>query len=471
MPEQERRIILQTDAEALRTGKPVEFDFDRQFPDGMRKIRIIKSPIQDIHGQVSGVLLIVEDVTEKARIRRQWEESRTLLQRIVDNLPQAITVKDRDGRYILANIVAARFRGITPDQYLGRTVNDMRQSPENIQLLVKADRQVLESGAMQIIPEMKFAGTGREHVWRRTFKIPLKDESGAVANILTVHEDLSAIRRMEEKRLELERRTAQSRKLESLGVMAGGIAHDFNNLLTTISGSAELLVSGLPPGDALVADAQSIVRASQAMAEMIRQMLTFSQNESLRLRRVDLNAALQGAGGFPATTPPKHIDVRYELAANLPAVEGDPNQLNRVVANLLANAVEAMGSAPGTITVSTGVARIEGVQTGTAKHPLDLPEGEYVYFQVADTGVGMSDAVKSRVFEPFFSTKFKGRGMGMAAANGIVRSHQGTIVIDSQPGRGTTMRVLLPRAKEEGPSERSLDLDPLQPEAADFSLC
>ncbi len=466
MPDEERRIILETDAQAVKARAPVEFDMDRKFQGGTRKLRIIKAPIQDVHGSVSGLLSIVEDVTEKARIRRELEDNRKLLQRVIDNLPQAITVKDREGRYTLANAVAARFRGVTPEQYIGKSAKDMGQIPEHIRLLEDADRQVLQTGDMRIIPEMKFTGAGGKEVWRRTFKVPLANESGAVQGILTVHEDLSAIKQIEAKRMDLERRMAQSRKLESLGVMAGGIAHDFNNLLTTISGSAELLVNGLPPNDALGSDAKTIVHASQVMAEMIRQMLTFSENGRLLLQRVDLNSVLRGLGGPLSVSIPKHIDTRYQLASGLPAVEGDPSQLNRVVANLVANAVEAIGEAPGIVTLSTGVIQIDETHAGAADSRLHLAKGEYVYFQVADTGIGMAESVKTRIFEPFFSTKFKGRGLGMAAANGIIRSHQGAIVIDSEPRRGASVRVLLPRAKSEGSSEGSLGLDLLPSDPA-----
>jgi len=245
-------------------------------------------------------------------------------------------------------------------------------------------------------------------------------------------------------RLELERRLLHAQKLESLGVLAGGIAHDFNNLLQAMLGNLELALPALLPGsEAREAVEQAAVAARRA-SDLTRQLLAYSGKGRFVVRSLDLSAMVRENAHLVRAGVPHTCAIELRLAEGLPAVEADIGQAQQVVMNLITNAADAIGPRPGTITVTT--ARREG-GPGALEGSLIAgvePAGAYVAVEVADTGCGMEPATVERMFDPFFSTKGVGRGLGMSALLGIVRGHGGAITVDSAPGRGTTVRVLFP---------------------------
>jgi CheY-like chemotaxis protein len=238
-----------------------------------------------------------------------------------------------------------------------------------------------------------------------------------------------------------------AQKLESLGILAGGIAHDFNNLLTSILGNADLALGDLSPVAPACEPVQDIVRASRRAADLCRQMLAYSGKGRFIVQPVSLNEIVQEMANLLTVSVSKKAALRYELAPNLPAVKADATQLRQVVMNLVTNASEALDNESGVIALSSGVIDCDEAYlarlTGGGQH---LPPGRYVYLEVNDTGQGMDPATLARIFDPFFSTKFTGRGLGLAAVLGIVRGHSGAIRVTSEPGKGTIFRVLLPVA-------------------------
>jgi PAS domain S-box-containing protein len=250
--------------------------------------------------------------------------------------------------------------------------------------------------------------------------------------------------RAEDERRRLEAQMQHVQKLESLGVLAGGIAHDFNNLLVGVLGHAGLALTEVDASSPAFDRIQQIQLTAQRAAELTNQMLAYSGKGRFVLQASDLSDIVGEMTHLLRTAIAKNADIVLDLDHALPAFDGDPAQIRQVIMNLITNASDAIGSAPGTITVQTGrmaVTReyISGAWIGT-----DLPEGDYVFAEVTDTGCGMDAATMARIFDPFFTTKFTGRGLGLAAVLGIVRGHKGGIKITSEPGRGTTFRVLLP---------------------------
>ncbi|MBI5835472.1 MAG: PAS domain S-box protein [Armatimonadetes bacterium] len=256
--------------------------------------------------------------------------------------------------------------------------------------------------------------------------------------------DITERKLAEEERLQLERRTQQGQRLESLGVLAGGIAHDFNNLLTAILGSAELARGTLPTGHEAGELLLSIETASLRAADLCRQMLAYAGKRRAVAEAVDLAALVEELTHLLRTAISKRATLRLQLAPDLPQVWGDASQMRQVLMNLVVNASEALGDADGEVRVTADEAYLASDQWC---NPLDtdpLPPGRYVRIEVADTGCGMSPDTVQRIFEPFFSTKFAGRGLGLSAVLGIVRSHKGSLGVDSVPGAGTTFTLLLP---------------------------
>ncbi len=247
-----------------------------------------------------------------------------------------------------------------------------------------------------------------------------------------------------ESRLALERRMLESQRLESLGLMAGGVAHDFNNLLTIILGNASLALDEAEPGGIVHASLGSIATTAHRAADLTRQMLAYSGRGKFRREPLDLNGTLKSLTGLLETSIAKHVTVEYALAPDIPAMDADSTQLQQVILNLLTNAVEAIGASHGTVKVRTGVQHLTVEDLAHAYPDQGLEPGPHLFLEVSDTGVGMDEETQRRIFDPFFTTKPAGRGLGLAAMQGIVRGHRGGVWVYSRPGKGTTFRILFP---------------------------
>jgi two-component system, cell cycle sensor histidine kinase and response regulator CckA len=245
-----------------------------------------------------------------------------------------------------------------------------------------------------------------------------------------------------------ERRLLEAQRLESLSVLAGGIAHQLNNLLVVIIGNASLAATTLEADDPLRGYLVDIESASQQAARLARQMLAYSGRGGFMVRPIDLNEVVRSACAAFRERVPDHLELRLDLAPRVLRVAADETQIAQLVLNLVSNAAEAVGARHGEILMATtdieaGPADFERAYTAP-----DLPPGRYMELVVTDTGEGISPESAARIFEPFFSTRLTGRGLGLSAALGIVRGHGGAIGIDSAPGQGTRVRVLLPAHHE-----------------------
>jgi len=251
----------------------------------------------------------------------------------------------------------------------------------------------------------------------------------------------------ERKRLEAQMQRTQ--KLESLGVLSGGIAHDFNNLLTGILGNSDLAYRSLPEGSRERDLLDQVKSAAEAAADLTAQLLAHSGRGSYRMEPIDLSELVEEMGRLLGSSISKKVRLEYDLGRDLPLIEVDPTQIRQVVMNLITNASEAIGDATGDVRLHTGSMYVGRAKLAQSYTHDDLPPGEYIFVEVADTGCGMSEETLQKIFDPFFTTKFTGRGLGLAALLGIVRRHDGTIFVSSRLGSGTTFRVLLPASDAE----------------------
>ncbi|HEX6406975.1 MAG TPA: ATP-binding protein [Gemmatimonadales bacterium] len=260
-----------------------------------------------------------------------------------------------------------------------------------------------------------------------------------------------------------EARSRHVQKLESLGVLAGGIAHDFNNLLHVVLGNADIALSRLPVRSPARAPLEEVVRATLRAADLTRQMLAYSGKGAFVVRNLDLSNEVKEMATLLRTAISKQATLVWELESDLPPIKADATQIRQIVMNLITNASDALQEAGGTITLRTGVLDRSQLDQpgfssliGDAERTPETSE-EMVYLEVHDTGAGMTPDTLRRIFDPFFSTKFSGRGLGLAAVMGIVRSHHGLIRIRTEPERGTSFQVLFPSVrgkatKQEKPS-------------------
>jgi signal transduction histidine kinase/CheY-like chemotaxis protein len=265
-----------------------------------------------------------------------------------------------------------------------------------------------------------------------------------INGVIAISRDIHDRKRLEEEREKLEQQLLHTQKLESLGVLAGGIAHDFNNILTAIIGNAELGLMRLGPESPALENLQRIEKAATRAADLAAQMLAYSGKGRFVVEAIDLNRLVEEMGHMLEVSVSKKAIIRYNLTRPIVAVDADATQIRQIILNLVINASEAIGNRSGVIAITTGCLNCteESLQETWLADP--LPEGLYVYLEVADTGSGMDHETMGRIFDPFFTTKFAGRGLGMAAVLGIVRGHKGAITVYSEPGQGSTFRVLLP---------------------------
>jgi PAS domain S-box-containing protein len=249
-----------------------------------------------------------------------------------------------------------------------------------------------------------------------------------------------------ERRLALEAKIRETQRLESLGVLAGGIAHDFNNILMAVLGNASLARMSMAPGSAADEAVGEVETAAVRAAELTRQLLAYAGGGKMMVAPLDLSALVDETARLVRRVMSSSAVLTVESAAGLPRIEGDETQLRQIVMNLLTNASDALGNRPGAITIRTGAGHFGPEYLAAAMAAEPARAGEYVWVEVADTGAGVSEADRLRMFDPFYSTKGTGRGLGLAAVLGIVKSHGGAIAVESRLGEGTTMRALFPAA-------------------------
>ena len=272
----------------------------------------------------------------------------------------------------------------------------------------------------------------------------LIDAEGVVDRLVGFITNITPRIREEEERRALEAKIQDAHKLESLGLLAGGIAHDFNNLLVAIMGNAGLAMMELEENSSARPILSSIERAAQRAADLANQMLAYSGRGRFVIERINLNSLVDEMTHLLEITISKKAVLQYRLAKNLPPLEADPTQVRQIIMNLVTNASDAIGESAGTITVSTGMVYADRAYLKETTSQGELDENYYVYVEVSDTGCGMDQAKRQKIFEPFFTTKATGRGLGLAALLGIVRGHKGGVKVESEPGIGTTIRILLP---------------------------
>lgn len=256
----------------------------------------------------------------------------------------------------------------------------------------------------------------------------------------------------EEQNRMIEAQMLNAQKLESLGVLAGGIAHDFNNLLMVILGNTDLAIGGLPEDYGSAEHLIEIKKVARQAADLCNQMLAYAGRGKFVVEVIDLNSLISDMEHILQMSVSKNVKLDFDLIDGCPPIQGDPGQLRQVLLNLVVNASEAIGDDEGQIVIKTFIASRKDVDdTGTLFG--FLPDGEeYLCLRVDDDGCGMEEATLNRIFDPFFSTKLTGRGLGMAAVLGIMKGHRSAISVKSSPGTGTTFKFFLPFHEADGES-------------------
>ncbi|MBU5612867.1 PAS domain-containing hybrid sensor histidine kinase/response regulator [Geomonas azotofigens] len=374
------------------------------------------------------------DITDSKRAEKEREQFHTLFMTSDD----LMCIADPHGAFLKTNPSFSEILGYCEEELVARPFIDFVHPDDREPTLAEMEQQIRSGHSLRF--ENRYVckdGSVRWLSWSAVYN-PQDGLTYATAR------DITERREAEEERNRLEQQLLHAQKLESLGVLAGGIAHDFNNILTSIIGNADLALTQIDPQSPVMENLQRIEKSAARAADLAKQMLAYSGKGRFVVEPTDLSHLVEEMKHILEVSVSKKAMVNYHLTRPLPVVDADATQIRQIVMNLVINASEALGEQAGVIDVATGSVHCdEKYLQGTWLTDI-IPEGVYVFVEVADTGCGMSTETASKIFDPFFTTKFTGRGLGMAAVLGIVRGHRGTIKVDSTPGKGTTFRVLLP---------------------------
>ncbi|HEX8393269.1 MAG TPA: PAS domain S-box protein [Longimicrobium sp.] len=392
----------------------------------------VLTALHDDAGRLTGFAEITRDLTERQAADEALRASEALLRSVLEEISDAITLKDLNGRYLLVNPAAARIVGVPAGQMLGHRLEELRGEPVAHRVAGSADRVIATGNAGTW--EEAYDDRGRTRVISIT-QSPYHDASGALTGVLTVTRDITEQRVLEEQ-------FRQSQKMEAVGRLAGGIAHDFNNILMAVGGHVQLLLRRTPEEDATRWSLEEIKKGADRAAALTRQLLAFSRRQVLRPTVLDVNDVVRGVIPMLERLIGEDVELVASLEPDLGTVRADSAQLEQVLMNLAVNARDAMPEG-GVLVISTQTAAL--TERDHDQYRYVVP-GRYLLLTVTDTGHGMDAQTVERIFEPFFTTKEAGRGtgLGLATVYGIVKQSGGYVWADSIPGRATTFRVYLP---------------------------
>lgn len=436
----DERTRVEEEVRLAIAGKTLrQLEYRILWPDG--RVHWVASQAEvfrDAHGRATRVLGTAMDITERKRAEEALRESSEEYRRLTELSPDGIFVVNEDriafvnpaGVTMLGANGAAEIRGRSLLEFLHPLDRDA------VGLRIRA---MYDSGEPAPWMEQRIIRLDGAEVTVEAIAVPFVDRGRPASQVIV--RDITERKRAEKEKLELERRLLHAQKLESLGVLAGGIAHDFNNILAGIMGYADLALVRLPSSEPVREEIDVIKKAVRRASDLTRQMLAYAGKGKFVVEPVSLTRVVEDMRKMLEVSASKKAAVKYDLTPDLPMIRADASQIHQVVLNLVMNASEALGDQSGAIAISTGAIQVRD-QRDAAQW--DLPEAGYAFLEVADTGCGMDRETLEKIFDPFFTTKFAGRGLGLSAVHGIVRGHQGTIRVTSEPGKGTRFRVLFP---------------------------
>lgn len=370
-------------------------------------------------------------------VHEELRRSEEHLRKILESAGDAILVYDANGTLIDANPAVEHITGISPQSFIQQEVKwESGVHPEDAARYVSNLSSFFSTAQPDTFEYRYVDAQGAIHYLEQK-NSQFLDSSKQVENIIVTIRDTTERRQLQEQ-------IAKSQKLESLGVLAGGVAHDFSNLLTSVVGNASLILADMSPDSPYRESLEQIEKATEIASGLCRQMLAYSGKGRFVVLPMNLTEVIKDMKEVLRATVFNSIEIQYDLDEQLPCVEADATQMYQIISNLVTNASEAIGNTRGVLSIHTSVRECSTEFLAECYLSEGLNPGRYVMLEVSDTGCGMSPAALEKMFDPFYSTKFAGRGLGLSAALGIVRGHSGTLQVESQPNHGTTFRVFLP---------------------------
>jgi two-component system cell cycle sensor histidine kinase/response regulator CckA len=377
------------------------------------------------------------------RIRRQLSDQEQVFRLITENAEDLITVLDRGGNRLYDSPGYHKL-GYSREELAGSLVPN-QVHPDDREALIAAREETFKTG---VGPRVEYRFRRKDGEWRtmESTRSPVRNDRGEVEQVVIVSRDITERKEAEELLRRRDEQLRQSQKMEAVGRLSGGIAHDFNNLLGVIIGYSESIEHRTNPDDPLRKSATEIRKAGERAASLTHQLLAFSRQQVLQPQILDLNALVTDMGKMLKRLIGMHIELTTELAADLGQVKAEQSQIEQVILNLVVNARDAMPDG-GKLLIETSNLDVD--ENLAISCPF-LQPGPYVLLTVTDTGIGMDADTRRHIFEPFFTTKEpgKGTGLGLATVYGVVKQSGGGVIVDSEPGKGATFKIFLPKTQE-----------------------
>ncbi|MEE8319856.1 MAG: PAS domain S-box protein [bacterium] len=414
---------------------------------------------------VQRVVAIFSDITRRKQAEEALRESSARYRAVVEDMPSMVCRVDADGIISFVNETFSSFFNSKWEEMVGKNIHEIIKGVDAE--ITSSLYTSLDQNNPIASSEQKIAHPDGSERWLMRIDRALLDSRGNVTEFQSVFNDITELKLHEEEAKNLRAKIQEAQKLESLGVLAGGIAHDFNNILMGILGNISLLQMKLDDDSPLLKNTDRIEKAAQRAAELTNQMLAYSGRGKFVIGKTDLSTIVKEMTELLSAGISKDINIDYNLSEKLPFIKGDTSQIQQLVMNLITNAADAIEDGKGTVLISTNIVERTTEELTSAFIHDDLEGGLYSFLEVKDDGIGMDDETKARIFDPFFSTKETGRGLGLAAALGIVRGHSGSIQVESKPGKGTSVKVFLPFSTDV--PERAKPAEEAAPEKWEFT--
>jgi PAS domain S-box-containing protein len=416
-----------------------------------RDIEWYDQVMRDGQGRRRYLLAVGQDITERRRSLEALAASQRTLREILDNMFAYVALIAADGEVLELNQAPLAAAKLERKDVVGHNVwRTPIVAGQDTSTVFETFQAALAGAPIRRDLPIRF---GRSRIMTLdTCFAPIRDESGKVARVVSFGVDVSEQRAMEQQSRRLEAQLQKQQRLQALGTLAGGIAHDFNNLLMVILGNVDAARIHVSEGAVVSEDLDGIDRAGQRAQELVQQILAFSRRQEHVLDKVPIVPLLEDALKLLRSTLPARFDLKLTATDPDAQILADSSQIHQVVMNLVTNAWHAMGDRPGRIELDVHSEWLKALPG----EPADLAAGPYVRVDVRDTGNGMDPEVLERAFEPFFTTKppGQGSGLGLSVVHGIMKSHNGAVVLESEPGKGTLARLYFPAAEASGmPSE------------------
>ncbi len=429
-PSEIGRGQIESITSVFKSGKPLYVEKPSRFKDKVFWLGTWLVPLPDSLQQITSILGISRDITERVATEKALRESEERFRTLITSMGEGIAIVDADGSFLFTNPAMEEIFGV---ELNGRKISEFISSDQIELIHYFTDVHHAKKSIDLDIEHPN--GEKRNLVVTVT---PQFDANGIFKNNLGVFRDLTD-------RKAVETALWQAQKMESIGILAGGIAHDFNNLLNAILGQTSLAASKLPEENPARSNIDKAMTAAERAANLTQQLLAYSGRGKFDIKPLDINKLIHENLHLFELSIPKNVRLESRLYAEPVNIHADAAQIQQITMNLIINASEAIGKRPGTVAVSTSITTLDENDTAGWFPPDNAIEtGTYALLEVSDDGSGMSIETKSKIFDPFFTTKFTGRGLGLAAVLGIVRGHKGGLQVESEIGKGSTFRIILP---------------------------